>query len=283
MRAAVSANARRFVSFLAQNNPQDAQYRLAGDTPCPARTAEAGQARSLIVLALVAAGAWIVLESAKALQVVLILPVEASSPALNPPPPHSRAAERRAERRCVEVIAVEPRDEHRARSASGQAALQAAFSIDWCSEPKPRPSIRLHHRQHAAGRVQPAPCGSSGPGGRPWPRRRRAYRASVLASRRRRRLQPMHCAASIARSATPFGTGAAFASGAEPARAVMKPLGLLDAWSNAVRSVTRSLMTGKARTRYGSTEDDVGASSQNCADRSGSWRRPGAGRAACRR
>jgi hypothetical protein len=35
--------------------------------------------------------------------------------------------------------------------------------------------------------------------------------------------QPMHVAASIARSASGFGTGIAFASGAAPARAVMNP------------------------------------------------------------
>src|SRR5437870_7678707 len=62
---------------------------------------------------------------------------------------------------------------------------------------------------------------------------------------------PMHAAASIARSASRFGTGIAFASGALPVRTVMKP----PAWtmrSKAPRSTTRSLMRGKALARHGS-------------------------------
>src|SRR5579884_2280799 len=58
--------------------------------------------------------------------------------------------------------------------------------------------------------------------------------------------QPMHCAASIASSASRLGTGTAFASGALPVRTVMKP----PAWmmrSKALRSTTRSFTTGTAR------------------------------------
>ena len=64
--------------------------------------------------------------------------------------------------------------------------------------------------------------------------------------------QPMQVAASNARSAWIFGAGTEWASGADPALMEMKP----PAWmmrSNAVRSTTRSLMTGNAPARHGST------------------------------
>ena len=64
--------------------------------------------------------------------------------------------------------------------------------------------------------------------------------------------QPMQVAASNARSACSLGAGTEWASGAEPALMEMKP----PAWmirSKAVRSTTRSLMTGKAPARHGST------------------------------
>ena len=60
--------------------------------------------------------------------------------------------------------------------------------------------------------------------------------------------QPMHAAASIARSASCFGTGIEFASGADPVRAEMKP----PAWmirSSALRSTTKSLITGNVLAR----------------------------------
>src|SRR6266567_2999027 len=63
--------------------------------------------------------------------------------------------------------------------------------------------------------------------------------------------QPIQAAASIARSASCLGIGIEFASGAEPARAEMKP----PAWtirSSALRSTTKSLITGKLFTRNGS-------------------------------
>ena len=63
--------------------------------------------------------------------------------------------------------------------------------------------------------------------------------------------QPMHAAASKARSALRFSTGTEWASGAEPVFAEMKP----PAWmirSKEDRSTTRSLMTGKASARHGS-------------------------------
>ena len=62
---------------------------------------------------------------------------------------------------------------------------------------------------------------------------------------------PMQAAASMARSASRFGTSTVFASGTPPVRTEMKP----PAWmmrSNAPRSTTRSLITGKARARHGS-------------------------------
>jgi len=64
--------------------------------------------------------------------------------------------------------------------------------------------------------------------------------------------QPMQVAFSKALSAAGFGTGVACASGAVPVGAVMYP----PAWtmrSRLVRSTTRSLMTGNARDRHGST------------------------------
>src|SRR6266404_4463715 len=67
---------------------------------------------------------------------------------------------------------------------------------------------------------------------------------------------PMHAAASIARSASRFGTRSELASGALPVRAVMNP----PAWmirSNAPRSTTRSLITGNARARHGSIHNST--------------------------
>ena len=64
--------------------------------------------------------------------------------------------------------------------------------------------------------------------------------------------QPMHSAASMASSATGLGTGMLLASGAEPVRTVMKPPDWMTL-SNAERSTARSLRTGKARARHGST------------------------------
>ena len=64
--------------------------------------------------------------------------------------------------------------------------------------------------------------------------------------------QPMHAAASIARSASAFGTGIELASGAAPVRTLMKPPACW-IWSKALRSMTRSLTSGKARARKGST------------------------------
>ena len=63
--------------------------------------------------------------------------------------------------------------------------------------------------------------------------------------------QPMHWAASIARSAFSLDTGMLFASGALPVRTLMKPPAC---WirSNAFRSQTKSLMMGKALARQGS-------------------------------
>ena len=64
--------------------------------------------------------------------------------------------------------------------------------------------------------------------------------------------QAMHVAASNARSAFGFGTGVACASGAAPVLTEMYP----PAWmirSKADRSTTRSLITGKASARHGST------------------------------
>ena len=64
--------------------------------------------------------------------------------------------------------------------------------------------------------------------------------------------QPMHCAASIAKSASDFGTGMELASGAAPVRTVIKPPAC---WirSKLLRSQTRSLMSGNAFARNGST------------------------------
>ena len=64
--------------------------------------------------------------------------------------------------------------------------------------------------------------------------------------------QPMHAAASIARSALCFGTGIEFASGAEPARAEMNPPACTIR-SSALRSITRSLTSGNGFARNGST------------------------------
>src|SRR5207244_3452243 len=55
--------------------------------------------------------------------------------------------------------------------------------------------------------------------------------------------QPMHPAASIARSTSCFGIEIEFASGAEPARAEMNPPACTMR-SSALPSITRSLMTG---------------------------------------
>ena len=64
--------------------------------------------------------------------------------------------------------------------------------------------------------------------------------------------QPMHAAASIARSASCLGTRIEFASGAEPARAEMNPPACTMR-SSAMRSTARSLTIGNAPTRNGST------------------------------
>ena len=64
--------------------------------------------------------------------------------------------------------------------------------------------------------------------------------------------QPMHAAASIAESAAVFAIAMLFASCAAPVGAVMKPPAAMIR-SKAPRFTTRSLMTGNARDRHGST------------------------------
>src|SRR5213594_1527148 len=64
--------------------------------------------------------------------------------------------------------------------------------------------------------------------------------------------QPMHAAASIARSESCFGTGIAFPSGAEPVLAEMKPPAEMIR-SKAVRLTIKSLINGNAFARKGST------------------------------
>ena len=63
--------------------------------------------------------------------------------------------------------------------------------------------------------------------------------------------QPMQAAASMAVSASGLGTGMALASGAPPVLAVTKPPASMMR-SKALRSTTRSLITGKAWARHGS-------------------------------
>src|SRR5439155_133605 len=90
---------------------------------------------------------------------------------------------------------------------------------------------------------------------------------------------PMQAAASIARSASAFGTRSEFASGALPVRAVMNP----PAWmmrSKAPRSTTRSLITGKARARHGSIHSSAPSGNERMCSwhvvvaRRGPWGRP---------
>jgi hypothetical protein len=64
--------------------------------------------------------------------------------------------------------------------------------------------------------------------------------------------QPMHAAASIARSDSGLGTGIALPSGAEPVGTEMKPPAAM-ILSNAARSTTRSLTIGNALARHGSS------------------------------
>src|SRR5206468_13046843 len=64
--------------------------------------------------------------------------------------------------------------------------------------------------------------------------------------------QPMHAAASMARSESCLGIGIEFASGADPARAEMNPPACTMR-SSALRSITRSFTMGNAPTRNGST------------------------------
>lgn len=63
---------------------------------------------------------------------------------------------------------------------------------------------------------------------------------------------PMHSACSKAKSASGLGTGVACASGAVPVGAEMYPPDWMIR-SKAERSTTRSLTTGKAEARQGST------------------------------
>ena len=63
--------------------------------------------------------------------------------------------------------------------------------------------------------------------------------------------QPIHAAASIARSEFCFGTSMELASGAVPVEAEMYPPAAMIR-SKALRSTTRSLITGKATERQGS-------------------------------
>lgn len=63
---------------------------------------------------------------------------------------------------------------------------------------------------------------------------------------------PMQAAASIAMSASALGTGMALPSGAEPVETPTKPPAATIR-SKALRSTTRSLRTGNARARQGST------------------------------
>jgi hypothetical protein len=62
----------------------------------------------------------------------------------------------------------------------------------------------------------------------------------------------MHSAASIDMSATGFGIAVRLASGALPVLTEMKPPARTIS-SNALRSTTRSLITGKPLARHGST------------------------------
>ena len=68
--------------------------------------------------------------------------------------------------------------------------------------------------------------------------------------------QPIQAAASIERSAFSFEIGIALASGAEPLRALMKPPAAMMR-SKALRSTIRSLTTGKAFARQGSSQRDA--------------------------
>jgi hypothetical protein len=63
---------------------------------------------------------------------------------------------------------------------------------------------------------------------------------------------PMHWAASMALSASVLGTGSVFPSGALPVETLTNPPAAMIR-SKALRSTTRSLTTGKARARHGST------------------------------
>ncbi len=126
----------------------------------------------------------------------------------------------------------------------GQAAVQAPVLVQ---PPKPSSSMAATMSRTRLSRS-----------GAPWGR---AFRwvtlalvksiAEPLGQAATHAPQPMHSAFSKARSASGFGTGVEWASGAEPVGAVIQP----PAWmirSNAERSTTRSFTTGNAVARQGS-------------------------------
>src|ERR1039457_7094561 len=142
--------------------------------------------------------------------------------ASGPGPARGRGPERRVEQ-GLRVVAVHPGDE----VVGDQLGARRAALVLVRAAPEPEPVHRGHHREHAAVALAFLHAATHAP-------------------------HPMHWAASMASSATSFGTGTELASGAEPVRAVMNPPACWIA-SNALRSVTRSLMTGNGRARNGST------------------------------
>ena len=125
---------------------------------------------------------------------------------------------------------------------------QTASHSPWLVQaPKP---LGVHLRDHGQTR--------SARSGWPWGRRPRCETLAAVNSMAEafghaatQAPQPMHAAASMARSALALGTGMALPSGAPPVATEMKPPAAMMR-SKAPRSTTRSLMTGKARARHGS-------------------------------
>src|SRR5262245_45233375 len=163
---------------------------------------------------------------------------------LYPAPPSPACAGRRPRMRLALIQSRFMRAMFSTLIRLGQAASHSKWFVQW---PKPSASICatiLSTRSQRSG----------------WPCGRRASweilaevksDADALGQAATQAPQPMQAAASIARSAFSLGTGRELPSGALPVGALTNPPAAMIR-SNADRSTTRSLITGKAAARQGS-------------------------------
>ncbi len=155
---------------------------------------------------------------------------------------------------------------------------QAASHSPWFVQvPKPSASICATMLPHAVGR---APAGPAAAAPRCETFAAVNSMAEAFGQAATHAPQPMHAAASMARSASSLRTGIALASGAPPVATETKPPAAMIR-SKALRSTTRSRTTGNASARQGSIVSDVAVLERAHVQLAGG-RASVAGRGACR-